>query len=165
MPEIRPLLAKGLEALSVRETGELLSHLGFHSFLPSFKENSVSNAPLLCSSRLSLSHFTCVRSQIDGAALRGITPEELFEISPDATRVMIKMFLQSIRDLLTASQVWLQSYNGTNDHRTFAISFPCVHIRSAFQQITRVCSDNSTRGFPASSERPKPNRCIRMTKR
>ena len=48
-PEVQSLLANGLEALSVQETGQLLSYLGLHSLVPDFEENDVSNAPLFCS--------------------------------------------------------------------------------------------------------------------
>ena len=38
------LLDKGLEALSVEETAQLLSRLGLSVFLTAFKERAVSNA-------------------------------------------------------------------------------------------------------------------------
>ena len=47
----------------------------------------------------------CVRSQINGAALRGMSSERLSQISPGSTRVMIKTLLQSIQINVIASQV------------------------------------------------------------
>ena len=44
--EMQPLLERGLDSLSVQETGQLLSQLDLESLVSNFEENSVSNAPL-----------------------------------------------------------------------------------------------------------------------
>ncbi len=41
---MRPVLAKGLQALSVQEVGELLSHLALDRFVPGFKQDKVGSA-------------------------------------------------------------------------------------------------------------------------
>ena len=60
VPEIRPLLSKGLEALSVQETGQLLSYLGLQSLVSDFLRSCVSNVPLVCLPRQGI----CVPARI-----------------------------------------------------------------------------------------------------
>lgn len=43
MGELQPLLERGLDALSVKETGQLLSHLDLDSLVSEFEENDVSD--------------------------------------------------------------------------------------------------------------------------
>ena len=45
--DIQKLLDKGLEALSVKETGQLLSRIGLDVFLSAIKERSVSKSQCL----------------------------------------------------------------------------------------------------------------------
>ena len=41
-PEMQAVCDRGLEALSVQEMGQLLSHLGLDCFVANFQENDVS---------------------------------------------------------------------------------------------------------------------------
>ena len=98
-----------------------------------------------------MSHLPCVCLQVDGDIVHGISLEEFSEISPDATRVTSKIFLQSIRDIESASQVSLVSHGNSCGGMSYMTMHS--HICRAFRQKTRGCSDNSTCGFPANSER------------
>jgi len=85
-------LDKGLEALSVQETAQLLSRLGLSVFLTAFKERA-----------------------INGATLRDMNMVDIEEISPRASRVECKLLLRIIRDMTTTTQISLLGLSTENE--------------------------------------------------
>lgn len=65
--------------------------------------------PLFDSKPRRLPHLKYARSQINGAALQGMSSEDFSDVAPSATRVIGKLLLQSVRDLQAAAAMTSQS--------------------------------------------------------
>ena len=114
-PTIRRLASKGLEALSVKETGQLLSRLGAHELAESFQKNAVSNEKCDCVRAKCLANLTFIGLQINGAVLRQLKMGDIAEIAPRATRVERKLLLRTIQDIRIATEVSLRKLSTENE--------------------------------------------------
>ena len=114
-PHIRPLSVKGLEALSVRETGQLLSRLGAYGVLETFQKKHVSIGKCCCVTANRLTNLASIYLQIDGAALRDLKVEDIAEIAPRATRAESKLLLRVIQDIQVATEVSLHQLSTENE--------------------------------------------------
>ena len=114
-PTIRPLSSKGLEALSVKETGQLLSRLGAHGVAESFQKNDVSEEKRCCVTAKCLTTLTLICLQINGADLRDLNMKDIAAIAPRATRVERKLVLRTIQEIQVATEVSLRKLSTENE--------------------------------------------------
>ena len=108
-PEMQVVLDKGLTALSVREMGQVLSHLGLDCFVTNFKKHKVGAVICLCFVFLHAPYSGSHARQITGADIQCIDLEELIDLAPKCTRVERALLLRTICELDTAAQVSLRS--------------------------------------------------------